>query len=124
MPDDFTGERLRVVGPWRPALCDALDEVDAADFGGDGVTARVLLRRLRGGDPASLLEVDGIGRDGDFGTMLMLNTEVDSPADAVNGMLRSVQSCVTHAGRGTRFTGTVSADVSFRCAFDAVDVPG
>ena len=96
-PVDFTGERPRVVGPWRPALCDALDEVDAADFVGDGVTARLLLRRLRGGYPASLLEVDGIGRDGDFGTMLMLNTEVDSPADAVNGILRSVQSCVTHA---------------------------
>ena len=65
----MTGERLRVAGPWRPAICDALDDAEAADFVGDGVTTRVLLRRLRGGEPVSLLEVDGIGRAGDFGTM-------------------------------------------------------
>ena len=79
---------------------------------------------MRGGEPASLFEDDGIGRAGDFGTTLMLNTGGYSPADAVNEMLRSVQSCVTHAGRGTRFTGAVPSDVNFRCAFDAVDVPG
>ena len=84
----------------------------------------MLLRRRRGGEPASLLEVDGIGRAGDFGTALILKTEVDSPADAVNGMLRSVVSFLIHAGRGTRFTGPVHVDASFRCAFDAVDVPG
>ena len=84
----------------------------------------MLLRKRRGGEPASLLEVDGIGRAGDFGTALILNTEVDSPADAVNGMLRSALSCVIHAGRGTRFTGHVHVDASFRCAFDAVDAPG
>ena len=71
-----------------------------------------------------MLEVDGIGRAGDFGMALILNTEIDSPADAVNGLLRSVLSCVIHAGRGTRFTGPVHVDASFRCAFDAVDVPG
>ena len=84
----------------------------------------MLLRRRRGGEPASLLEVDGIGRAGDFGKALILNTEFDSPADPVNGMLRSVLSCVIHARRGTRFTGPVNVDASFRCAFDAVDVPG
>ena len=55
---------------------------------------------------------------------MILNTEVDSPADAVNGMLRFALSCVIHAGRGTRFTGPVHVDASFRCAFDAVDAPG
>ena len=84
----------------------------------------MLLRRRRGGEPASLLEVDGIGFAGDFGTALILNTEVDSPADAVNGMMRSALSCVIHAGRGTRFSGPVHVDASFRYAFDAVDVPG
>ena len=47
----------------------------------------------------------------------------DSPADAVNKMLRSVPSCAIHAGRGTRLTGPVHVDASSRCAFDAVDVP-
>ena len=42
-PDDFTGERLPVAGPGRPALCDTLDNADAADFVGDGVTARIRL---------------------------------------------------------------------------------
>ena len=51
-PDDFTGERLRVAGPCRPATCDALDAADADDFVGDGVAARVLLRRRRGDEPA------------------------------------------------------------------------
>ena len=115
---------MRVTGPWRPAICDALDDADAADFVGDGVTACVLLQRLRGCKSASLLKMDGIGRASDFGTTLMLNTKVDSPADAVNVMLRSPPSCVTHAGGVARFTGAVTADVSFHCAFDAVDVPG
>ena len=84
----------------------------------------MLLRRRRGGEPDSLLVVDGIGRAGDFGTAFILNTEDDSPADAVNGMLRSVLSCVIHAGQATRFTGPVHVDASFRCAIDAVDVPG
>ena len=52
----------------------------------------MLLRRRRNGEPASLLAVDGIGRAGDFGMALILNTEVDSLADAVNGMLRSALS--------------------------------
>ena len=101
-----------------------LEGADADDFVGDGVTVCRMLRIKRGGEPASLLAVDGIGRDGDFGTALMLNTEVDSPADAVNGMLRSVPSCLIHAGCGTRFTGAVHVDVSFRCVFDVVNVPG
>ena len=42
---------------------------------------------MRGGEPALLLMVDGIGRTGDFGTKLLLNNEVDPPVDAVNGML-------------------------------------
>ena len=84
----------------------------------------MLLRRRRGGEPASLLEVDGIGRAGNFGTALILNTEVDSPANAVNGMLRSVPSFAIHAGRGTRLTNPVLVDATFRCAFDVVDVPG
>ena len=104
--------------------CDSRrTDADANDFVGDGVAVRTLLRRRRGGEPASLLEVDGIGRAGDFGMALILNTEVDSPADAVNGMLKSILSCVIHAGRGTRFTCPVHVDASFRCAFDAVDVP-
>ena len=123
-PDDFTGERLRVACPWRPAICDELDDAEVADFFGDGVPARVLLQRLRGGDPASLREVDGIGRAGDFGTRLMSNTEVDSAVDAVNGMPMSVPSCVTHAGHGAMYTGVASAAVNFRCALDAVEVPG
>ena len=123
-PNDFTDERLRVAGLWRSAICDALDDADADDFVGDGVTARVLLRRRRGGKPASLIVVDGIGRAGDFVTALMLNTEVDWPVDAVNGMLRFAPSCVSYAGYCARFTGVVSADVSFRCAFDAVELPG
>ena len=83
-----------------------------------------MLCRRRGGEPASLLEVEGIDRAGDFGTALILNTEVDSPADTVNGMLRSVPSCAIYAGRGTRLTGPVHVDASFRCAFDVVDVSG
>ena len=123
VPDDFTGERLRVAGPWRPSVCDVVDDAEVADIVGDNVTARMLLCRRRGGHPASLLEVEGIGRTVDFGTMFMSNTEVDSPVDAVNGMLRSAPSCATHAGRGTRLTGSIFVDTSFRCAFDAVGVP-
>ena len=82
----------------------------------------MLKQRLLGGDPASLLEVDGIGRADDFGTTLMSNTEVDPAVDDVNGILRSVPSCVTHAGHGARYTGVVCAAVNFRCTFDAVKV--
>ncbi len=44
---------------------------------GDGVEARAPLRRTRVGvgDPASLLEVDGIGRFGDGGMALMLKAD-------------------------------------------------
>ena len=73
-PDDFTGERLRVAGPWRLATCDALVAANADDFVGDGMAARMLLQRRRGGEPASLLEVNGIEGAGDFGTALILNT--------------------------------------------------
>ena len=53
----------------------------------------------------------------------MLNTEVDSPVYAVNGMLRSTTSFVTYAGRNARCTSAVFVNAVFRCAFDAVDVP-
>ena len=61
-PRGKTGERLRVTGLWRPALCDSLDDAAAADFVGDSVEPRAPIRRIRVGvgDPASLLEVDGI----------------------------------------------------------------
>ena len=42
-PDEFTGKRVRVAGPFRPTLCVALHAVDAADFVGDGVVERLLL---------------------------------------------------------------------------------
>ena len=89
-PRGTTGERLRVTGPWRPALCDSLDDAAAADFVGDGVEARKPLRRVRVsvGDPASLLDVDGIGRDGDGGMALMLKTD-SSGAVVARGTLRS-----------------------------------
>lgn len=45
--DGVANERLRVTGPLRPALCDVLDDADAADFVGDAVVAHVLLRRTR-----------------------------------------------------------------------------
>ena len=89
-PRGTTGERLRVTGPWRPALCDSLDDAAAADFVGDGVEARTPLRSIRvsAGDPASLLEVDGIGRDGDSGMALMLKTD-SSDAVVARGTPRS-----------------------------------
>ena len=64
--DDFTGERLRVAGPLRPALCDEFEDVEALDFFGVGVAARVLLQNMCGSEPALLLDVDVIGCFGDF----------------------------------------------------------
>ena len=89
-PRGTTGERLRVTGPWRPALCDSLDDAAAADFVGDGVEPRTPLRSVRVsvGDPASPLEVAGIGRDGDSGMALMLKTD-SSGAVVARGTLRS-----------------------------------
>ena len=84
------GERLRVTGPWQLALCDSLDDAAVADFVGDGVEALAPLRRVRVsvGDSASLLEIDGIGRDGDGGMALMLKTD-SSGAVVARGTLRS-----------------------------------
>ena len=67
-PDDDAGVRLRVVVFLRPALSDSLNDADAADFVGDSVVARVLFRRTRVSvaEPASLLEVEAIGRVGDW----------------------------------------------------------
>ena len=89
-PRGTTGERLRVTGPWRPVLCNSLDDAAAADFVGDGVEARTPLRRVRVsvGDLASLLEVDRIGRDGASGMALMLKTDF-SGAVVARGTLRS-----------------------------------
>ena len=74
--DNEAGEQLRVAGPLRPALSDALDADDAADLVGDCVVALVLLRRMlvSVGEFASLLEVEVIGRAGDGGTALISKT--------------------------------------------------
>ena len=98
-PRGTSGERLRVTGPRRPALCDSLDNAAAGDFVGDGGEARAPLRRVRVGvgDPASLLEVDGIGRDGDGGMALMLKTD-SSGAVVARGTLRSALNGLSHAG--------------------------
>ena len=81
---DEAGERLRVVGPWRPALCDTLDDADAADFVFNGVMARALIRttRLGGGEPASLREVDAIGHVIDGGITLILKSDGSGSFDA------------------------------------------
>ena len=70
--------------------CDSLDDAAAADFVGDGLEARAPLRRVRVvvGDPASLLELDGIGRVGHGGMALMLKTD-SSGAVVARGTLRS-----------------------------------
>lgn len=79
---------------------------------------------MRGDKTASLLEVDGIARDCDFGTGLLLNTEVDSPSEFVKGMLRSALICVIHSRCVHKYTASDSKDVSFQCAIDAVHAPG
>ena len=88
-PRGEVGEPLRVTGPWRAALCDSLDDAAAVDFVGDGVEARAPLRwrHVGVGDHASLLEVDGIGRDGDAGMALMLTT--DASGVVASGITRS-----------------------------------
>ena len=90
VPRGTIGKRLRVTGPWRPALCDSLDDAAAADFVGDGREACTPLRRVRVSvcNPALQLEVDGIGRDGDGGMALMLKTDFSGDVVA-RGTLRS-----------------------------------
>ena len=97
-PRGKTGEWLRVTGPWRPAPCDRLDDAAAADFVDDGVEARGPLWRTRinVGDPAYLLDVDGIGRVGDGGMALKVKT--DSGAVVNKGKPRSISNWLSNAG--------------------------
>ena len=81
MPHGTTRDRLHVTGLRRTALFDSLYDAAVADFVGDCVEAPAPLRRVRVGvgDPASLLEVDGIGRVEDGGMALMLTRDFQVP---------------------------------------------
>lgn len=115
-PRDETGERLRVPRFWRQAPCNTLDNADATDFVGDGVVA---LRRSHG-KPASLFEVDAIGRAGECGMGSMSKTDALN-AIAASSTLRLLPARISHAGKDCgNFTGMRLADARLCCSFAEV----
>ena len=98
-PCGKTGERLRVAGFWRLAPCDTLDNTDAADFVGDEVVVRALIRRTHvgGNKLASLLEDDAICRAGECGIASIFKTDASS-AFAASITQRLAPALIRYAG--------------------------